>query len=78
MNKTGPRPLSLQDSLHAALHNRREELRHANTLGRRAEVIEDICVQLLHEFEGIVPDWDDARLRVLVEEAMRHLDRGDH
>lgn len=75
MTKTGPRSLSLQESLHAALGSRREELRHANTLGRRAEVIEDICIQLLHEFEGIVPDWDDTRLRALVEEAMRHLDR---
>lgn len=55
MTKTGPRPLSLHDSLHAALRARREEISHAATLGRRAEVLEDICVQLLHEFEGIVP-----------------------
>lgn len=74
MTRTGPRPLSLHDSLHAALRARREEISHAATLGRRAEVLEDICVQLLHEFEGIVPDWDDPRLGGLVEEAIRHLD----
>ena len=71
MTKTGPRPLSLQESLHAALRARLEEIGHGLTLGRRAQVIEDICVQLLQEFEGIVPDGDDARLRTLVEQAMR-------
>lgn len=74
MTKTGPRPLSLHDSLHAALRARREEISHAATLGRRAEVLEDICVQLLHEFEGIVPDWDDPRLNALVQEAIRQFD----
>ena len=74
MTKTGPRPLSLHDSLHAALRARREEISHAATLGRRAEVLEDICVQVLFEVEGTVPDWDDPRLNGLVAEAKRHLD----
>lgn len=74
MTTTRPRPLSLHESLHAALRARHEEVGHASRLGRRAEVLEDICVQLLHEFEGIVPDSDDPRLSALVREGMRHVD----
>lgn len=77
MTEHGPHTLSLHESLYAALRARHEEIRHASSLGRRAEVLEDICVQLLHEFDGIVPDWEDSRLRALVYEAIEHLDRAD-
>ena len=74
MTKTEAGPLSLQHRLHPALQAQREEITHATALGRRAEVLEDICVQVLFEVEGIVPDWDDPRLNGLVAEANRHLD----
>lgn len=68
-----PRSMSLLSSLRAALASRREELDHASALGRRDEVLEDICVQLLHEAEGLVPDWEDPRLQDLLAEALRLL-----
>ncbi len=70
-----PRPGPLLRSLQGVLSARSEEVAHATVLGRRHEVLEDICVQLLHEHYGMVPDWDDVRLKALLREAVRFLDQ---
>ncbi|MCC5885620.1 MAG: hypothetical protein JJT88_04215 [Gammaproteobacteria bacterium] len=71
VSRTGP----LLRTLQGALRARREEVAHATALGRRHEVLEDICVQLLHEHHGMVPEWDDVRLKALLREAARLLDQ---
>lgn len=71
---TTSHPGPLLRSLHGALRARREEVAHAEALGRRHEVLEDICVQLLHEHSGLLPDWDDVRLKALLREAVRFLE----
>lgn len=75
MTLVAPRPVPLLRDLRAALAARSEEIAHASALGRRNEVLEDICVQLLHETLGIVADWNDPRLKALLRECVRHLDR---
>ncbi|MCC5872922.1 MAG: hypothetical protein JJU22_11035 [Gammaproteobacteria bacterium] len=69
-----PRSAPLLRQLQSALHARSEELTHATALGRRHEVLEDICVQLLFDHHGMVPEWDDVRLKALLREAVRFLD----
>ena len=62
--------------LRQAITARQEELTHASMLGRRVEVLEDICLQLLHDCRGELPDWNDPLLRALVLEALGSADGG--
>ena len=66
----------LRGRLHQAITAREVELTHASALGRRVEVLKDICLQLLHDCRGELPDWNDPLLRALVLEALGSADGG--